>query len=223
MWSKSLKMPLNSDVCQTNFSVLIWCLFGFNEVSVTTEKTKLFTQSAKLSTFHKIHGKIGVYMYTLGLPHSFLPLWACKPMWEMQFCCCLFSSCPPTQASVHLLWYVCMSEEYNVCVYTAQPVQKLQEQTDWSSPHSGARGKPLIKQRDRNWPSWWYNLYPWNTQSAHPRAICTYTHIHTHTHPFTYSQNKMHKCRNVQTTDACTQTLVHARRRWWICLQARNN
>lgn len=85
---------------------------------------------------------------------------------------------------MHLLGYVCMSEEYIVCVYTVQLVQKLQEQTDRSSLHSGAAGKPLIKQRERNWPSWWYNLYTWNTQNENP-----HTHIHTHTHVFTYVHN----------------------------------
>lgn len=125
-------------------------------------------------------------------------------------CCYLFSSCLPTQVSVHLLWCACTSEEYIVCVYTVQLVQKLQEQTDRSSLHSGARGKPLIKQRDRNWPSWWYNLYTWNTQSAHPHTICTNTHTHLYLHTLIRPQ-KMHtwtlansKCTHIHT---CTDQI----------------
>lgn len=112
-------------------------------------------------------------------------------------------SCLPT-LYVHLLGYVCMSEEYTVCVYSVQLVQKLQEQTDRSSLHSGASGKPLIKQRDRNWPSWWYNLYKWNTQSAHPRTVCKCTQIHMHLH-IPPLQN-IQKCRHKQTANACTPT-----------------
>lgn len=129
---------------------------------------------------------------------------------KVHCCCCLFSSCLPTQVSVHLLGCVWVSEEYIVCVYTVQLVRKLQEQTDPSSLHSGARGKPLIKQRDRNWPSWWYNPHT-HIQSArtHTRTQkCIYIAPTPHPHPATYPE-KMHECRHEQTANAHTYTFLH--------------
>lgn len=64
-----------------------------------------------------------------------------------------------------------------------------------------ARGKPLIKQRDRNWPSWWYNLYAWNTQ----RTPTYSPHIHTYTSIYI-----CHPIKCTVSTNACTYTLWRA-------------
>lgn len=215
-------MSLNLDVLQTYFatpqhcSMSYWGLLRFLQPQETDN----------LPTFHKIHAQNARIYGTVKSPLSlffsdFFLFWACNPVWDVQCCCCLFSSCLPTQVSVHLLGYAWMSEEYIVCVYTVQLVRELQEQTDRSSLHSGARGKPLIKQRDRNWPSWWYNPYT-HIQSAR-------THVQMHLHTIKPPPSKMHECRHEQTANACTYTFLHAhihRRKstlMRVCPQARNN
>lgn len=170
---------------------------GLNE---TGKKITRFLNSvlSHIEKIHKFRLQSNVFLF------SFLLLlfsqW--KATWEIHCCC----------SSSHSTWCLCtcwgmcthhrdilfVCTQYRLC-------RRLLEQTERSSLHSGARGKPLIKQRDRNWPSWWYNLYTRNATNAHSNVISTRAHTHRcvplYVHIPNYTDAEMGKCVHHVLTD----------------------
>lgn len=161
---------------------------GLNE---TGKKITRFLNSV-LSHIEKIHKfMLQSNVFLFSFLFYFFSQW--KATWEIHCCC----------SSSHSTWCLCtcwgmcthhrdilfVCTQYRLC-------RRLLEQTERSSLHSGARGKPLIKQRDRNWPSWWYNLYTRNATNAHSNVNSTRTHTQMCFFICTYP--KLHWCRNGQ-------------------------
>lgn len=126
---------------------------------------------------HDLSTSSNKYRFKQILPFwQFLFLWPYMTSIYSRCCCCLlgFSLSTPRLCTC---WgrCECQWDAVFVCKQCGES-RKLLEQTDRSSLHSTATGKPLIKQRERNWPSWRYNLYTWNTLSggAHPTAVRAY-------------------------------------------------